>query len=929
MRLALLALILSLCGIPAAAGPMLAPGQKLFVIRTEHFDLIYPTASEHSALRLSLVAEEVYAEVSSKLRQSLPSRVPVVITPDIGVFNGFANPFPYMHIVLYDTPLDPGWTAFTDNFRSLFLHELTHAVSLQIKAPWASFLSGIFGSWAAPALLNAPEFMVEGAAVSFESADGIGGRANDPLVGQRLRQDILENEFKSPLEAEGVYDEYPGASIYYEYGGLFNDWLQRSYGREAYARLWKAMGGLIWSASLDLYDQGFFRAFREVYGLPFTAAWARFRQSLAILGVLDPPEPLTGSAPASIASLAGGGDSLFWIDARSSKAWRMEAATGRLEALFDAGAGDRIADASADGRRLLVTRVLGLPDGRNRVESLVWDRATRRFEGGSEVTDLREPRFFRDGLVGILPKLHDTDLVYISNGQTTILLPGSEEIMYSSPTPLESSTLALIVIVGGKRNIGLLDVDSGRLRLLRPRGETGALDYVRQLSASGGRLWFNYDSDDRMYKLGSFDGQRLLLETRDWSGGVLMPRESGGRVYYLGRFSAGDRLCRYPGEASALGLPEGGGKELGLDFEDFDPGEAARADWEARARAAAITSIEAYRPLDYMKPFGMWLLYPDLATLDRSARVLSLFYLQDPIEANSLLLGAGYDSAFPFAEASLAWSNVQTPLRLDLSLADHLAYGSSGPPERQSSASLQASLALPLFPDPRRAILGLGASLLDRAEGSSGSPYAWAYRGPGLAASAWLGALGRLPGVAADSSRGLDLVSYHDLDLASGLYKSEAQVVLAIERPSLRLELWGAWASGDILSLDSRSTVFAADRRPAYAEYQDSRVGVARYLAEGELSWRLADQAIHSRVLDLYLNRLLVDLGYRAAWFEAYYLESGFARLSMDLAAGLGAAGGLGLRAFAEAFARLSEAAPEGVWGWRLGIQTQVGRGPR
>jgi len=52
---------------------------------------------------------------------NLASRVPVVITPDIEVFNGFTNAIPYMHIVLYDTPLDVGWTSFKDNFRGLFL----------------------------------------------------------------------------------------------------------------------------------------------------------------------------------------------------------------------------------------------------------------------------------------------------------------------------------------------------------------------------------------------------------------------------------------------------------------------------------------------------------------------------------------------------------------------------------------------------------------------------------------------------------------------------------------------------------------------------------------------------------------------------------------------------------------------------------------
>ena len=919
-----LALALLCLALPAAAGSVLAPGQRLFVLKTEHFDIIYPIKSEPSARRLCAIAEEVYAEVSLTLGSSLPSRVPVVVTPDLGVFNGFANPFPYMHIVLYDTPLDLGWTAFKDNFRGLFLHELTHALSLQIKAPWASFLSGIFGSWAAPALLNAPSFMVEGVAVSLESADGFGGRANDPLVRERLRQDIIENSFKTPIEAEGVYDEYPGGDIYYEYGGLFNAYLQKKYGMDKYDELWRAMGNLIWSASLDVYDQGFFKAFRKVYGARFPAAWADFRLSMTILGTVDPPEVLSHGPPSDIGGLASGGGSLFWVDARSSTALQMDVATLETSLLFDASPGDQIADASADGHRLLVTRTVTLPDGRNRIEASVYDASAGRFQRGSELRDLREGKFFREGFVGIQSNLHNTDLVYLSGGKKRILLPGSESVAYAQPTMLDDSRLALIVAVGGTRSIGILDVDSGRLRLLRPRGEPTLLEYVRQLSAFEGRLYFNYDSDDRMYKLGRLEGEELFLETADYSGGVFMPREEGGRIYYAGRFAEGTRICRYPGAAAAVGRGAAGGqgRELGLDYEDFDPALAAMAELQDTPASSQVPALP-YRTLDYANPFTTWILYPDLATLGQSTRLLALFYLQDPIQDNSLLVGAGYDFAHPFALGSLAWTNTALPLRIAASLGDSLVYGSSSRPERQSSLSLQTGVDLPALPGPRMASLGLGASLLARSRGEAASPYAWSYDSPAVALSGTAAWLGRIPGAAVGSSRGLDLVSYHDYDLASRSYKTEAQATLAWDEVPIRLDLWGAWAGGSILSLDSQSPVFAADKRPPYFEYE-TWPGRSTMLAQGSAAWRIANQGIHANILGLYFNRFLLDLGYRGAWFEAAYLQSCFARLSLDLAAGLGAAGGVGLQVFAEGFARLSEGDPGRSLGIRIGLQTNL-----
>lgn len=169
-----LAILLSLATAPAAsAGPVFAPGTRLSVIRTEHFDIIFPERSRESALWLSGFAEEVLDEVAGQLGFGLPGRMPVAITPDIGTFNGYTSLFPYPHIVLFDTSLDIGWTAFSDNLRGLFLHELTHAVSLQSRAPWAGFLAGIFGSWASPALLNAPAFMVEGVSRPFSCCSPI------------------------------------------------------------------------------------------------------------------------------------------------------------------------------------------------------------------------------------------------------------------------------------------------------------------------------------------------------------------------------------------------------------------------------------------------------------------------------------------------------------------------------------------------------------------------------------------------------------------------------------------------------------------------------------------------------------------------------------------------------------------------------------
>jgi hypothetical protein len=943
---ALLALALALPIAWAHAGPAFAPGQRLYLVKTEHFDIIFSERSRPSALLLASFAEDALAYVEGELSLSLPSRVPVAITPDVGSFNGSSNPFPFTHIVIYDAPLDPAWTAFEDNLRGIFVHELTHAVSLQSRASWADFLSGVFGSWVSPALVNAPQFMVEGATVGLEGEGGPGGRAADPLVKERVRQDIRENRFKSPLECEGVYDAYPGGNLYYEYGGLFTAYLLERYGEESYAELWKALGNLISSLSLDPYKRGFFKAFEKTYGLGFEKAWADFREAMAIPGIVDAPERVGPAGPQYIAGLASGGGSLFWIDGISGRALRLDAASGRTSALFDADSSCAVTDAADDGSRLLVSRSLALPDGRDRVETAVYDVSARRFVPGSSMPGLREARFFRDGVVGVASSLHDSDLALERDGERRVLLSGSDGVMYSSPAVLDDRRVALIVSVRAVRSVGVLDVDSGELELIRPQGgpEGGGarlFDYARQLSASGGRLWFNFDSDDRLYKLGVVEGLEeggspsIRVEDEDWSGGVFWPVEAEDRVYYVGRFSEGLGLCRAPGAAggapgaaggaaggaavSGAGGRAGGERTIGCSLERFDPSAAREEEDRSIAEAGRALRVEPYRPLAYANPFRFWIPYVDLGAVDRSFRPFALFYLGDPIDDNMVVAAAGYDSAYPMADLGLEWINVSLPVALDLSISDGLSYGASGPPKRLTSAEASASLSLPLFPRQRSLDLGLGGQVFAWAGGASGSPYEWKRAEPSAVAWAQAGLRGRTIGPWQNAGRGLDLTGWLDLELDTMTWKTEACLTASYDRPALRLDLWGAWAGVPILELDAMGKVFSSDRRPAYYEYADSGRGAVDSCYQGTAWWRLADQPIRSGLLGLYLNRLILDAGYRGAYFGGEYLQSCFSRASMDVSAGAGAAGAAGLRFYVEAFARLDGTPLEKAVAWRFG----------
>ena len=475
-------------------------------------------------------------EVSGKLEAKLPARVPVVITPDIGIFNGYTNPFPYMHIVLYDSALDIGWTAFKDNFRDLFLHELTHAVSLQIKAPWASFLSGIFGSWVLPGLLNAPEFMVEGVAVSFESADGIGRpRQRSPDQGA-----IAAGHPREPLQVShrglGPLRRIP----LWRY--LLRIWrpLQRLHPEDL--RDGQVRQALEGDGRPDLPDLPrplrcqLLKAFHKTYGIPFMEAWADFRNAVALAVRVAAPERI---GPRDLAAMPGGlagdGQSLYWVDARSDRAMMMQASTLESSVLFDADSSWAISDVSRDGgARKGASSSRGPSCSRTAVPA-PRPSSTTSLEA-LPARDRRTPTCARrassaTAWVGIVSNLHNTDLVFAPRRAQKLLLPGlggghvflsrrprrgayrphrrdrreEEHRRYSTSIRADSR---LVKPTGADAE--LLDLSSGSLSARRDSGATpGCTSTTTRTTGSTSSA--------------SSTGRSFRVETTEYSGGMLWP----------------------------------------------------------------------------------------------------------------------------------------------------------------------------------------------------------------------------------------------------------------------------------------------------------------------------------------------------------------------------------------------------------------------
>lgn len=266
-------------------------GKKLFCIQTEYFDFIFPEESAASARVLASRADDFYREICARLEVSDSMRkalcgMPVFITRETEILNGYFTPLPYNRIVLYDSVPPQSFAVFSDTILSVFYHELVHAVSLNIKSPfWYGFSRAAGAVYSPSLLLNLPTSFTEGIAVSFESARGE-GRLNDAYSMHVIRQAKLEGKFPDWRTAAGSYSAYTDGSLPYMFGAAFADYLQKTYGQHPYAEFWKQSGRMhLFKLSAGI--------FKKVYGISLKQAWNDFEQSIELPCAAPPAREAT------------------------------------------------------------------------------------------------------------------------------------------------------------------------------------------------------------------------------------------------------------------------------------------------------------------------------------------------------------------------------------------------------------------------------------------------------------------------------------------------------------------------------------------------------------------------------------------------------------------------------------------------------------
>ncbi len=209
-------------------------------LETEHFDIHFHEGEEDLAAEIAGIAEAVHPEISARYGWTPKRRTQVVLVDNMDEANAMATPIPYNAIYIRVTA--PGGHSPLDDYdhwlRTLFIHEYTHIIQLDMAGGFMGLLRHIFGRIIIPNGLQ-PQWMIEGLAVLEETRGTAAGRGRSAWTDMLLRAAVLEDRFPAIDQAGGGLVSWPGHNVPYLFGADFHRFVTERYGKGTWAEIAK------------------------------------------------------------------------------------------------------------------------------------------------------------------------------------------------------------------------------------------------------------------------------------------------------------------------------------------------------------------------------------------------------------------------------------------------------------------------------------------------------------------------------------------------------------------------------------------------------------------------------------------------------------------------------------------------------------------
>ena len=207
-------------------------------LETPHFLIHYHQGGEELAKRAAVIFEDVHGRLVPRIKWEPKARTHVVLVDAMDDTNGYTTPLPYNHITLFITqPVgEPGFgtIAYEEWMRTLFTHEYTHILQLDMVTGAPEVYRDIFGRIYFPNLFQ-PIWLIEGLAVYEETEQTAGGRGRSPGAEMIVRTAVLEDRFPAMSRAANFSASWPAGQVPYLFGEGFTRYIAEKYGRDKLA----------------------------------------------------------------------------------------------------------------------------------------------------------------------------------------------------------------------------------------------------------------------------------------------------------------------------------------------------------------------------------------------------------------------------------------------------------------------------------------------------------------------------------------------------------------------------------------------------------------------------------------------------------------------------------------------------------------------
>jgi hypothetical protein len=183
--------------------PNVPTKEKLHIIETPHFRVIYQNSLAEAAPVIAEYSEEAYSVLTSIFEWIPEGKIDVLFVDAYDTHNGWATPLPHNTISIFAVGSEQGSSIYQPGnyLRRTVYHELTHLLTMDSRYGYNKFLSSIFGKvvpfgdpvsfatflFTSSPVLLAPRWFLEGEAIWAETEFVPPGRGLSTFVDMIFR----------------------------------------------------------------------------------------------------------------------------------------------------------------------------------------------------------------------------------------------------------------------------------------------------------------------------------------------------------------------------------------------------------------------------------------------------------------------------------------------------------------------------------------------------------------------------------------------------------------------------------------------------------------------------------------------------------------------------------------------------------------------